>query len=145
MVSSAYVKKAMIALLSVLLLCCLLASPAQAWTSSLQSSSSLASSVSSRGNSFANRRWTSMMFNFGGSKPSTNVKKSLPITIKVRNEKKDFTVAEGSSSGGVNLRKVLLENKVDVYPLQAKILGKSHSTTLLLHCSIVDCKLNSNR
>lgn len=64
-----------------------------------------------------------MMFNFGGKSntATAKTKTSQPITIKVKGSK-DIVLPDNAT--GVNLRKVLMDNKVEVYPLQAKLLGK---------------------
>lgn len=61
-----------------------------------------------------------MMFGMGGAKKSSNSNK--PIIIKV--DGKEIICGDDANGEKIlNLRKLLIKNKIDVYPLKAKITG----------------------
>lgn len=75
------------------------------------------------------------MFNFGGkaAAAAADTKKSFSITV----DGKDIIVGDEKSGDKVtNLRKILLNNKVDVYPLRAKITGNCGGAGICGTCAV---------
>ena len=69
-----------------------------------------------------------MMFNFGGSKKESSSGGKIVITV-------DGKTIE-SSEKSVNLRKELMKNNVDVYPLRAKITGNCGGAGICGTCAV---------
>eukprot|EP00904_Undaria_pinnatifida_P010699 jgi/Undpi1/675/HiC_scaffold_10.g04139.m1 len=59
-----------------------------------------------------------MFFGGGGAKKATATSKGIVVKVQ---QKTGFKETELTLKGKTNLRKALLDNKIDVYPLQGKI------------------------
>ncbi|MBX9692690.1 MAG: (2Fe-2S)-binding protein [Cyanobacteria bacterium] len=72
------------------------------------------------------------MFSFGSKSNSNSKSVTIPYNIIV--DKKSILV--DSTTHNTNLRKLLIQNKVDVYPLKAKLTGNCGGAGICGTCAV---------